>query len=76
MPMLIFYDGDTARNMEYAETYGLNFPILSDVNMEIFERWDPNMVTPSTTFIDRGAVVHSTEQTWYPDLVDQVVNGE
>ena len=76
MPMLIFHDGDIARNMEYAETYGLNFPILSDIELEVFERWNPNLVTPSTTFIDKEAVVHSTEQVWYPDLVEQVVNGE
>lgn len=76
MPMLLFYDGNLDRNIEYAETYGLNFPILSDINYEVFERWNPSMQTPSTTFISRDSVVHSTEQTWYPDLVDDLVTGQ
>lgn len=76
MPMLIFMDGNLDRNIEYAETYGLNFPILSDIEYEIFDRWNPTRVTPSTTFISRGSIVHSTEQVWYPELIDDVVNGE
>ena len=76
MPMLLFYDGNLDSNIEYAETYGLNFPILSDINYEVFERWNPSMQTPSTTFISRDSVVHSTEQTWYPDLVDELVTGQ
>ena len=53
MPMVLFHDGNLDRNIEYAETYGLNFPILSDIDFEVFNRWNPTMQTPSTTFISR-----------------------
>ena len=71
--MVLFHDGNLDRNIEYAETYGLNFPILSDIDFEALptvgiQRCKP--LQPPSSLMD--AVVHSTEQTWYPDLVDEL----
>ena len=73
MPMMIMRDGDATRAAELAEEHGLTYPILDDSAMEVFERWNPEMTTPSSTFIHRGMVVEMVGTQWYNALVEELV---
>lgn len=76
MPMMIMMDGSPDQNLAFANEYDLNFPILSDMNMEVFDVWDPIYKTPSTTLIERGAVVHSIDETWHTTLLENLIYPE
>jgi peroxiredoxin len=76
LPIMLMYDGQSAENLAYAEEYKLTFPVLSDLNMEVFGRWNPTGVTPSTTLIDRDLVVYAIDTTWYPAQVEGLVYPE
>ena len=71
--MVIMYDGTVEDTMALAEEKGLNYPVLIDQSREIFERWNSEVKLPSTTMIRRGSVVHSIDQTWYTDLIEDLV---
>ena len=70
------YDGDPSSSQQLADEEGLNFPILIDPDYSLFDRWNPDYQTPSTTMIRRGSVVHSIDQTWYTGLINEVVEWE
>ena len=69
-------DGSPDQNLAFANEYNLNFPILSDMNKEVFDIWDPVYKTPSTTLIGRGAVVHSIDETWHTQLLEDLIYTE
>ena len=71
--MIIMYDGTVEQTQELAEDMELNYPILIDSNHDVFQRWNPTTKLPSTIMIRRGSVVHSIDQTWYTDLIEDVV---
>ena len=73
MPIIIMYDGTVESTMQLAQDMDLNYPILIDSKHEIFDRWNAEVKLPSTTMIRRGSVVHSIDQTWYTDLIEDVV---
>ena len=71
--MVIMYDGTPDDTMALAQEKDLNYPILIDTEHTLFERWNPQNKLPSTTMIRRGSVVHSIDQTWYTDLIEDLV---
>ena len=71
--MVIMYDGTIENTMALAQEQDLNYPILIDTTHEVFDRWNPERKMPSTTMIRRGSVVHSIDQTWYTDLIEDLV---
>ena len=71
--MIIMYDGTVEQTKEIAEDMDLNYPILLDSMHVVFDRWNPEVKLPSTIMIRRGNVVHSIDQTWYTDLIEDVV---
>jgi len=70
---MIFYDGTPESTREFAQEKGLTFPILSDPDRKVFNRWNPAGGTPSTTLIGRGARVHEVDTTWYPALIEELL---
>jgi len=72
---MVMYDGDPASALALGEDIGLTFPILSDPDGELFERWDPSYTTPSTTLIDKGSEVWATETTWYTAQLEELLYG-
>ncbi len=74
--MMVMYDATPEENAAYAADKNLSYPILSDLNSEIFGRWNPSMTVPSTTIIDRGAVVAEVGVTWYQALIESYVYEE
>ena len=76
IPMMVMYDGTSSSTMALAEEMGLTYPILSDPNGELFDRWDPDYFTPSTTFVARGGVVEMVDTVWYQSLVEELVYAE
>lgn len=76
VPFMVFYDGDTVRAQELAAEQGLSYPLLNDSGSEVFERWDPQYKTPSTTIIDRGNVVTEIDTVWYPAMLDALIYDE
>ena len=71
--MVIMYDGTVEQTLALAEENDLGYPILIDPTHTLFERWNPENKMPSTTMIRRGSVVHSIDQTWYTDLIEDLV---
>lgn len=74
--MMVFWDGSQAQAEQLAADKDVSFPLLTDAGGEVFGRWDPNFVTPSTTLLQRGAIVTHVDTTWYNDLVEELVYGE
>ncbi len=73
---MIMYDTTSSEAAAYANEKNLTFPILSDTNREVFGRWDPSITVPSSTIIDRGAVVAEIETAWYQSLIESYVYTE
>lgn len=73
---MVMYDAAPAETKAYADEKSLTFPILSDPNREVFGRWDPSITVPSSTIIDRGAVVAEIDTTWYQSLIEGYVYPE
>jgi peroxiredoxin len=73
---MVMYDTTPAEAKLYADEKNLSFPILSDPSQEVFGRWDPSITVPSSTIIDRGAVVAEVETAWYQSLLEGYVYGE
>ena len=71
--MMVMYDGDPSEVVALAEEQGLTFPILVDPGNEVFGRWDPKRITPSTTLIAKGAVVQAIDTQWYNDMIEEMV---
>jgi len=73
---MVMYDGDVSEIAALAEEQGLTFPILMDAENEVFGRWDPERITPSTTLFTKGAVVDSIDVQWYNDLIEEMVTSD
>ena len=71
--MVIMYDGTIDDTMALAQEKELNYPVLIDTEKTLFARWNQQNKFPSTTMIRRGSVVHSIDQTWYTDLIEDLV---
>ena len=76
IPIMVMYDTAPADALAYAESKNLSFPILSDPAQEVFARWDPTVTVPSSTILDRGAVVAEVGTAWYQDKIEGYVYGE
>ena len=76
MLVMVMYDATPETARALGEELGLTFPILSDPSYELFNRWNETHATPSSTIIDRGAVVAETETVWYPAQLEGYVYGE
>lgn len=70
---MVFYDGTPETAAAFAEERGLTFPVLSDPNRELFNRWDPAGTTPSTTLISRGVRVHDIDTTWHTAMLEELL---
>ena len=75
-PILIMYDGTPESMMQLAEERDLTFPVLADPEMTVFDRFDPEYITPSSTFLVPGSEVHSIDVSWHNALVEEVLYGE
>lgn len=43
--------------VDWAEQLGLTFPVVADINGEVYPVWDPENVLPMTWLLDRGGVI-------------------
>lgn len=73
LPIMVMYDGTPDGAMGLADELGLTFPVLSDPSLEVFERFNPNGETPTSTFIVEGSVVHTIDVGWYPGLIEEIL---
>lgn len=73
---MIMYDSSAAEAKALADEKGLTFPILSDPSQEVFGRWDPSVTVPSSTVLDRGAVVSDVGIAWYQSLLEGYIYDE
>ena len=73
LPIMVFYDGTPETTAAFAQERGLTFPILSDPDRVVFDRWNPSGGTPSTTMLARGARVHAVDTTWYPAQIEELL---
>jgi peroxiredoxin len=76
IPLMVMYDTTPSEAGLYADEKNLGFPILSDPDQEVFGRWDPSITVPSSTILDRGAVVAEVGTTWYQSLIEGYVYGD
>lgn len=72
-PILVMYDGTSSQAMALANDLDLNFPILLDPGLEVFDRFNPDGETPTSTFLTEGSVVHTIDVGWYPALVEEIL---
>jgi hypothetical protein len=75
-PIMVMYDGTSAASMQLANELGLTFPVLSDPELEVFDRLNPNGETPKSTFLSEGLVVEHVSVGWYPGLVEELLYPE
>jgi hypothetical protein len=74
--MMVMLDGTPEAAAALAEEAKLDIPVLVDPQQEAFGRWDPQLITPDTTFIKPGMEVHMTGATWHPALIEEVLGLE
>lgn len=76
LPIMVFYDGTPEKTRAFAEEAGLTFPVLSDPDRVLFDRWNEAGATPSTTMLGRGVRVHEIDTTWYPAMIEELLEAE
>lgn len=70
---MVFYDGTPETTKAFADERNLNFPILSDPDKTVFDRWNPSGGTPSTTVLGRGVEVHAVDTTWHTAMLEELM---
>lgn len=73
LPIMVFYDGTPETTAAFAQEKGLTFPVLSDPDRRVFDRWDPEGVTPSSTLLSRGVKVHDIDTSWHTAMLEELL---
>lgn len=73
MVMMVFEGTSHETAADFAVEYDLSFPVLTDVNQEVFPRFDPTRETPISVMFQEGAVVYSIGVAWYPAWIEEVL---
>ncbi len=73
LPIMIFADGTVEKTSQFAKEKGLTFPVLSDPDRVVFDRWNAAGATPSTTMLAKGLVVHEIDTVWYPAMIEELL---
>lgn len=73
---MVFPDGTPESTMALAQERGLTFPILSDPERTLFNRWNPAGGTPNTTILGRGVRVEQIEGGWHRQMLEDFLAGQ
>ena len=71
MYILIVIEGNPA---EWADTYGLTFPVLDDNNRDIFIIYDIGKGIPLPHVLDRNCTIQYKKEGWSKAEVEEVIN--
>lgn len=61
--------------MALQQERGSTFPILID-DGTVFDRFDPERVTPHAVWVRPGAIVHDIGTVWNTDVIEEFVGAQ
>ncbi|MEL6348707.1 MAG: hypothetical protein AAFV53_36725 [Myxococcota bacterium] len=70
LPVVVMWQGSPEDAGILAAQLNLTYPVITDLELSLFDRWNTLSVTPSTTVIERGVRVEAIDTTIDTTILD------